>query len=138
MMFGDAERKIILSEIVSINIPAKAGGFSTKIFFTIAYDILEVNKSLFLIDLGCTIIYSLSQEYRVVARSSIELKNDEIINTLSLRIKSQEEIPELERLINADIGKHENDFTVSQEVKSGFTIKEMEDAISDALRERLS
>ena len=87
--------------------------------------------------MGCTIIYSLNHEYRVVARSSVELKNDEIINTLSLRIKSEEEIPELESLINADIDKHENDFTVSQEVKSGFTIKEMEDAISDALRERI-
>jgi hypothetical protein len=136
-MFGNTERKIILSEIVAINLPAKAGGFSTKILFTIAYDIIEVNKTLFLIDLGCRITYSLSHEYRVVARSSIELENDEVINTLSLRTKSQEEIPELEKLINDDINEYKSDFTINHRAESSFTTKEMEDAISDALRERL-
>jgi hypothetical protein len=136
-MFGDIERKIILSKIIPIDLAAKTGGFSTEIFFTIACDIIEVNKTLFLIDLGCRIIYALNHEYRVVARSSIELKNHETIDIPSLRTKVQEEIPELEKIINADIGKHENDFTISHEVKSSFTNTELEDAISDALRERL-
>ncbi len=51
-----------------------------------------------------------------------------------LKIKSEEEIPALEKLINDDADKYKNDFTINLEIKSGFTAKEMEEAISDALQ----
>jgi hypothetical protein len=88
---------------------------------------------LFIINLGCTIIFSPSEQYKVVARSSVEIKVNETMNTLALRIKSEEEIPELEKLLNDGIIKHEDDFTISHEVKSKFTANYMEEAIADVL-----
>ncbi len=134
MMFGKTERKIILSEIISVDMPTKVKGISTKIFFTIACDIIETNKRFFIIDLGCTIIFSTGQEYNVVARSSAGIKGDEPINAVLLKIKSEEEIPALEKLINDDVDKYKNDFTINHEIKSSLTAKEMEEAISDALQ----
>ena len=132
MTFGTTERRIILSKIVPINTPIWS---ETKIIFTVAFDIIESTETLFIVDLGCTIIFSPNQQYRVVARSNIEIKSDEGINTLQLRIKAEEEIPELEKLINDDISNHADDFKISHSAKSSFSIQEIEAAISDVLKQ---
>ena len=130
MLFGKTERRIILSETTPVHMPKWS---ETKISFTIGYDIIESTKMLFIINLGCTIIFSPSQQYKVVARSSIEIKNNETTNTSALRIKSEEEIPELEKILNDEVDKQKDDFTISHTVKSNFTAKHMEEAIADVL-----
>ena len=130
MLFGKTERRIILSETTPVHMPKWS---ETKISFTIGYDIIESTKMLFIINLGCTIIFSPSQQYKVVARSSVEIKSNETVNALALTTKSQEEIPELEKLLNDEINKHKDDFTISHKVKSDFTAKHMEEAIGDVL-----
>src|SRR4030095_2448277 len=97
MIFGKTERRIILSKIISINTPKWS---ETKSFFTIAFDVIESTEKLFIVDLGCIITFSSIQQYRVVARSNTEMKSDEGISLQQLRVKSEEEIPELEKLIN--------------------------------------
>jgi hypothetical protein len=74
MIFGNTERRIILSKIISVDIFKWS---ETKIRFTIAFDIMESTEKLFIVDLGCIITFSHSQQYRVVARSNIEIKGDE-------------------------------------------------------------
>src|SRR5580765_8288030 len=110
MLFGKTERRIILSEIIPM--PTMAEWSSSKIVFTIGYDIIESTRTSFIINLGCTITFSPGKEYKVVARSNVGIQSNETMNMLALRIKSEEEIPELEKLVNDDINKHKNDFTI--------------------------
>jgi hypothetical protein len=130
MIFGNTERRIILSKIISVDIFKWS---ETKIRFTIAFDIMESTEKLFIVDLGCIITFSHSQQYRVVARSNIEIKGDEEISLSELKTKSQEEVPELEKLINDDISKYSDDFKISHTAKSSFSSQEIESAISDVL-----
>ena len=131
MIFGNTERRIILSKIISIDTFKWS---ETKIRFTIAFDMMESTEKLFIVDLGCIITFSPSQQYRVVARSSIVIKSEEEISLSGLRVKSEEELPQLEKLINDDIAKHSDDFKISHRVKSSFSTQEMESAISDVLK----
>ena len=131
MLFGKTERRIILSEVITVHMPKWS---ETKILFTIGCDMIESSEMVFIINLGCTIIFSSTQQYKVVARSTVEIKSNETINTLALRTKSEEEIPELEKLVNDDISNHKDDFTINHAVKSRFTSKQIEDAISDVLQ----
>ena len=132
MIFGNTERRIILSKIVSIDTFKWS---ETKIRFTIAFDIMESTEKLFIVDLGCIITFSHSQQYKVVARSSIEIESEEGISLQQLKVKAEEEIPELEKLINDDINKYSEDFKISQAAKSGFSNQEIESAISDVLKQ---
>ena len=119
MIFGKTERRIILSKIISIDTFKWS---ETKIRFTIAFDKVESTEKLFIVDLGCIITFSHAQQYRVVARSSIEVKGDQEISLSELRTKSQEEIPELEKLINDDISKYSDDFRIGHAAKSSFSL----------------
>ena len=71
MLFAKPERRIILSEFNPVHMPKSS---ETKISFTIGYDIIESTMLVFIINLGCTIIFSPSQQYKVVARSSVRSK----------------------------------------------------------------
>ena len=134
MIFGKTERRIILSKIISVDTFKWS---ETKILFTIAFDIMESTEKLFIVDLGCIITFSPGQQYRVVARSNTEIKSDEGISLPQLRVKSEEEIPGLENLINDDISKYSDDFKISHSAKSNFSIQEIESAISDVLKQEL-
>ncbi|HEX5152324.1 MAG TPA: hypothetical protein VFW07_12810 [Parafilimonas sp.] len=131
MIFGKTEKRIILSKIISIDTPDWS---ETKILFTIAFDIMESTGKLFIVDLGCMITFSSTQQYRVVARSSIEIKGAEEISLPQLRAKSEEEIPGLEKLINENINKYSSDFKISHSAKPNFSVQEIESAINDVLK----
>ena len=132
MQFSKTERRIILSEIL----PSSTAILSEiKISFTIGFDIVESTKMLFIINLGCTIIFSPGRQYKGIARSTVEMKSDESLDRLALRKKAEEEIPELEKLLNDEINTYKGDFTISHDVKSGFTAKHLEEAIRDVLPE---
>ena len=132
MTFGKTERRIILSKIISIDTFKWS---ETKIRFTIVFDIIESTEKLFIVDLGCIITFSPTQQYRVVARSNTEIKSEEVISLLELRTKSEKEIPELEKLINDDINKYSDDFTISHSAKSSFSSQEIESGISYVLKQ---
>lgn len=132
MIFGKTERRIILSKIISLDLAEKP---ETKIVFTIAFDIIESTVKLFIVDLGCMITFSSTKQYRVVARSSIEIENEEEISLSELVVKSEGEIRELEKLINDDINRYSNDFKIAHTAKSNFSGKEIESGISDVLKQ---